>query len=79
MSTTGTVDLAALHDALGSTTLAAFVAEGGDLDGLDAALLEASAAAASSFPRGSAGAGALKAIFDAIRDAAGTAGGGSSR
>jgi hypothetical protein len=79
MSTTDTVDLAALHDALGSTTLAAFVAEGGDPEGRDEALLEAAAAAASAFPQGSAGAGALMVIFDAIRNAAGSAGTGSSR
>jgi hypothetical protein len=79
MSTNGTVDLVALHDALGSTTLAAFVAEGGDAEYTDEALLEAAAAAASAFPEGSAGAGALKVIFDAIRNAAASSGEGSSR
>ena len=79
MTTTVTVDLAALHDALGSTTLAAFVAEGGDRVGADEALLEAAASAALAFPRGSAGASALQVLFDAIRDAAGTAVAGGSR
>ena len=79
MSTACTVDLAALHDALGSVTQAAFIAEGGDRAGADEALLEAAAAAASAFPRGSAGAGALKVIFDVIREAAGTAVAGGSR
>ncbi|HEX7164380.1 MAG TPA: hypothetical protein VF223_24445 [Trebonia sp.] len=79
MSTTATVDLVALHDALDSTRLAAFIAEAGDLECTDEALLEASAAAASAFPQGSVGAGALKVIFDAIRNAAVCAEEGSSR
>lgn len=79
MSTAETVDLVALHDALDSTMLAAFIAEGGDPECADEALLEAAAAAASAFPQGSAGAGALKVIFDAIRDAAASAGEGSER
>jgi hypothetical protein len=70
MSTTGTVDLAALHDVLGCTTLAAFTAVSGDLERTDEALLEASAAAAVAFPEGSAGASALKVIFDEIRNSA---------
>jgi hypothetical protein len=79
VSLADTIDLAALHDALDSTTLAAFIAEGGDPGCADEALLEAAVAAASAFPEGSAGAEALKVIFDAIRNAAGTVGGGSNR
>lgn len=79
MSTIDTVDLAALHDALDSTTLAAFIAEGGDRECADEALLEAAVAAASAFPEGSAGAGALRVIFDAIRNGAASAAEGSDR
>lgn len=79
MRTTAPVDLVALHDALDSTRLAALTAEDGDLGRTDEALLEATAAAASAFPAGSAGAGALRVIFDAIRDAAVSAGEGSGR
>jgi len=68
MTTTRAVDLAALHDALDSTTLAAFIAEAGDTERANEALLEAAAAAVSAFPEGSAGAGALKVIFDVIRN-----------
>jgi hypothetical protein len=70
--TSGTVDLAALHEVLGSATLAAFIAEDGDLQCTDQALLEAAAAASAAFPEGSAGASALKVIFDAIRGGAAT-------
>ena len=79
MSAGTAVDLAALHDALESTTLAAFIAEDGDHACTGEALLEASAAAASAFPPGSPGADALKVIFDAIRDAAAPGAEGSSR
>ena len=70
MSTINTVNLVALHDALDSTTLAAFIAEGGDPERTDEALLEAAGAAATAFPEGSDGTAALKVIFDAIRNAA---------
>ena len=62
--------LPALHDALDGATLAAFAAESGDRERVNQALLEASAAAASAFPPGSAEADALAVIFTAIGRAA---------
>jgi len=47
-------DLPALHDALDSATLAALAAESGDRGQAQMALLEASSAAVSAFPVGSA-------------------------
>lgn len=59
-------DLPALHDALDGATAAAFAAESGDREGVDQALLEASAAAASAFPPATREADALGVIFTAI-------------
>ena len=68
----GFADVAALHDALDSLTLAALAAEGGDRERAGWMLLEASTAAADAFPAGSCEAEALGVIFGVIDRAAGT-------